>query len=136
MGGLATTQATRVTALRSGRRLEYFTIVWHMFEGGISVVAGIKAGSLSLVGFGVDSLLEIVSGAAMLWRINVDHKLEHRERYELLTLKFIGLCFMALAVYLIYESTVSLIKAEAPKRSLTGIIIAVLSLIIMPIVSQ
>jgi divalent metal cation (Fe/Co/Zn/Cd) transporter len=136
MGGLAANQATRVAVLNSGKKLEYFTIAWHVFEGGISVVAGIMAGSLSLVGFGVDSLLEIVSGSAMLWRINVDDRLAHRERNEMLTLKFIGWCFMALAVYLVYESTISLLKREAPERSAVGIVIAALSLVAMPLVSR
>ena len=136
MGGLATDQEVRVAVLNSGKKLEYFTIAWHLLEGGISVVAGAMAGSLSLVGFGVDSLIELVSGVAMLWRIGVDHRLEQRERNEMLTLKFIGWCFMALAVYLIFESTVSLVKREAPERSPVGIAIAVLSLIVMPIISR
>ena len=136
MSGVATNQEARMAVLTSGRKLEYFTIAWHIFEGGVSIIAGAVAGSLSLVGFGVDSLLEIFSGAAMLWRINVDHKLDRRERYEMLTLKFIGWCFMALAVYLIYESTVSLVKREAPERSAVGIVIAVLSLVVMPLVSR
>jgi divalent metal cation (Fe/Co/Zn/Cd) transporter len=136
MGGVVTNQEGRVSVVTSGRKLEYFTIGWHVFEGVISIIAGAVAGSLSLVGFGVDSLLEIVSGAAMLWRLSVDHKLAHRERNEMLALKAIGWCFMALAVYLIFESTISLVEREAPGRSPLGIAIAVLSLIVMPIVSR
>jgi len=136
MDGVTASQDTRAAVLTSGKKLEYFTIAWHVFEGGVSLAAGVLAGSLSLVGFGVDSLLEIVSGAAMLWRINQDHKVEQRERNEMLALKFIGWCFMVLAVYLIYESTVSLIRQEAPERSPVGIAIAVLSLVVMPLVSR
>ena len=136
MGGVITDQQTRVAALNSGKRLEYFTIVWHLLEGGISVSAGVIAGSLSLVGFGVDSLIELVSGLAMLRRIKVDHRIEQRERNEKLTLKFIGWCFMALAVYLIFESMVSLVDRQAPERSRVGIIIALLSLVVMPLISR
>src|ERR1041385_2889223 len=102
-------------------------IGWHLLEGGISVAAGLAAGSLSLVGFGVDSLIELFSGTAMLWRFRVDHKVEQRERNEMRTLKFIGWCFMALSVYLIFESMVSLVKRQAPERTLVGIVIAALS---------
>jgi divalent metal cation (Fe/Co/Zn/Cd) transporter len=136
MGGITTNQEARVAVLASGKKLEYFTVFWHLLEGGISVVAGVFAGSLSLVGFGVDSLIELVSGMAMLWRIGVDHRLEQRERNEMLVLKFIGWCFMALAVYLIFESTVSLVQFKAPERSPVGIVIAVLSLVVMPLVSR
>jgi len=136
MGGVITDQQTRVAALNSGKKLEYFTIVWHLLEGGISVSAGVIAGSLSLVGFGVDSLIELVSGLAMLRRIKVDHRIEQRERNEKLTLKFIGWCFMALAVYLIFESMVSLVDRQAPERSRVGIIIALLSLVVMPLISR
>ena len=130
------TNRTRVAVLNTGKKLEYFTIVWHLLEGGVSVLAGVVAGSLSLVGFGIDSLLELVSGMAMLWRISVDHRIEHRERNEMLTLKFIGWCFMALSVYLIFEATISLVNRQAPERSPVGIVIAVLSLIVMPLVSR
>jgi|ERR1051326_4740023 divalent metal cation (Fe/Co/Zn/Cd) transporter len=135
MDGMATNR-TRVAVLNTGKKLEYFTIVWHLLEGGVSVLAGVVAGSLSLVGFGIDSLLELVSGMAMLWRISVDHRIEHRERNEMLTLKFIGWCFMALSVYLIFEATISLVNRQAPERSPVGIVIAVLSLIVMPLVSR
>jgi divalent metal cation (Fe/Co/Zn/Cd) transporter len=136
MSGVVTNQEARVALLSSGRKLEYFTIGWHLLEGGISIIAGAAVGSLSLVGFGVDSLIELFSGTAMLWRIRVDHKVEQRERNEMLTLKFIGWCFMALAVYLIFESTVSLVERQAPERTLVGIVIAALSLIVMPLVSR
>jgi divalent metal cation (Fe/Co/Zn/Cd) transporter len=136
MSGVVTNQEARVELLSSGRKLEYFTIGWHLLEGGISVAAGLAAGSLSLVGFGVDSLIELFSGTAMLWRFRVDHKVEQRERNEMRTLKFIGWCFMALSVYLIFESMVSLVKRQAPERTLVGIVIAALSLIVMPLVSR
>src|ERR1041385_3087136 len=136
MSGVVTNQEARVELLSSGRKLEYFTIGWHLLEGGISVAAGLAAGSLSLVGFGVDSLIELASGMAMLWRIRVDHKVEQRERNEMLTLKFIGWCFMALSVYLIYESTVSLVKEQEPERSLGGCVLPARSLVFMPLFSR
>jgi divalent metal cation (Fe/Co/Zn/Cd) transporter len=133
---LATNPGSRITAVQSGKRLEYFTIVWHLAEGGISVLAGVVAGSLALVGFGVDSLIELVSGVAVLWRMSVDHQVDLRERNEKRTLKFIGWSFIALAVYLIFEAIMSFAEKKAPERSPVGIAIAVLSLVVMPLVSR
>jgi divalent metal cation (Fe/Co/Zn/Cd) transporter len=120
----------------SGKHLEYFTIIWHLLEGAISLVAGLVSGSLSLVGFGVDSLIELASGVAVWWRMAVDDKVEHRERNEKLALQLIGGSFIALAGYLIFESVVSFVKQKAPEPSVPGLVIAFLSLIVMPLLSR
>ena len=73
-----------------GRRLEYFTIVWNALEGLIAVAAGVLAGSISLVGFGMDSFIEVTSGATLLWRMSVDADVESRERNEKLSLRIVA----------------------------------------------
>lgn len=78
---------------RRGKRLEYFTIAWNSLEGIIAVVAGIVAGSISLVGFGVDSFIEVASGAALLWRMSVDADEHRRGRIEQISLRMVGACF-------------------------------------------
>jgi hypothetical protein len=93
------TVARKVLAHR-GRRLEYFTILRNGLEGLIAVEAGIVAGSISLVGFGMDSFIEVGSGATLLCRMSVDADVESRERNEKLSLKIVGACFVALAVYI------------------------------------
>ena len=133
---LAANPQTRVLVVSSGKKTEYFTIFWHLLEGVISLGAGISAGSLSLVGFGVDSLVELASGVAVLWRMNVDHDVEHRERNEILAVKLVGWSFIALALYLVLESIVSFVEKKAPEHSLVGIVIAVLSLVVMPVLSR
>jgi divalent metal cation (Fe/Co/Zn/Cd) transporter len=133
---LATDPQNRVLVVSSGKKVEYFTIGWHLLEGVISLAAGIAAGSLSLVGFGVDSLVELASGMAVLWRMNVDHNIHHRERNEKLALKLVGWSFIALALYLVVESIVSFVEKKAPEHSAVGIAIAALSLIVMPILSH
>jgi divalent metal cation (Fe/Co/Zn/Cd) transporter len=133
---LATDPQNRVLVVSSGKKVEYFTIGWHLLEGAISLAAGISAGSLSLVGFGVDSLVELASGMAVLWRMNVDHNIHHRERNEKLALKLVGWSFIALALYLVVESIVSFVEKKAPEHSAVGIAIAALSLIVMPILSH
>jgi len=127
---------SRAATIVTGKRLEYFTVFWHLLEGAISLIAGIAAGSLSLVGFGVDSLIELASGLAVLWMMNVDHRIDQREHNEKRALKFIGWCFIALAAYLIWEAFLSFIEKEAPERSPVGIAIAILSLIVMPLLSR
>src|SRR2546422_6812266 len=87
-----------------GKRLEYFTIAWNSLEGLVAVVAGTIAGSISLVGFGIDSFIEVTSGATLLWRMSVDANQQTRERNERLSIRVVGICFIALAVYVAYES--------------------------------
>ena len=133
---LATDPRPRSMVVSSGKKAEYFSIGWHLLEGGISLAAGVSAGSLSLVGFGVDSLVELASSLAFLWRMNVDHNVEHRARREKLALQLVGWSFIALSLYLILESIVSFVEKKAPEHSAVGIAIAVLSLVAMPLLSR
>ena len=102
----------------------------------MSIAAGAVAGSVSLIGFGLDSLIEVTSGAALLWRLHADLQVSRREEIERKTLQIVGLCFLALAAYIAFDSLVSLIRHEAPKRSLAGIVIAALSLCVMPLLAK
>ncbi len=126
----------RASILRRGRRLEYFTIAYNSLEGLISVVLGLMAGSIALVGFGIDSVIEVTSGAALLWRLHGDNDDKQSERKERITLQIVGVCFLILAVYVSYEAVASLLKREAPERSVLGIILAIASLIVMPLLSR
>lgn len=127
---------TRNEVARRGRRLEYFTIAWNSLEGIVAIVAGLIAGSISLVGFGVDSFIEVTSGAALLWRMSVDTEEYKRERVEQTTLRIVGACFLALAVYVGYEAVGNLIEKKAPEHSLPGIVLACASLVVMPLLSR
>src|SRR5229473_6254756 len=118
----------RQAVAHRGRRLEYFTIVWNGLEGLVAVAAGIAAGSISLVGFGMDSFIEVTSGATLLWRMSVDADVESRERNEKLNLRIVAVCFIALAVYVTYEALSDLITKTVPTHSLPGIILACVSL--------
>jgi divalent metal cation (Fe/Co/Zn/Cd) transporter len=119
-----------------GRRLEYFTIVYNSLEGVFSIAAGLIAGSVSLVGFGLDSAIEVVSGTALLWRLHHDLDPSRRERVERATLRIVGWCFVALAAYIAYESGSALIRREAPERSIPGIVIAAASVVVMPLLAR
>jgi len=102
----------------------------------VGIVAGVIAGSVSLVGFGVDSLIEVTSGAALLWRMSVDADVERREQSEKLSLKIVGGCFLALAAYITYEAVSDLRGKTAPEHSIAGIVLACVSLIVMPVLSR
>ena len=119
-----------------GRRLEYFTNVWNGLEVLVAVVAGLIAGSISLVAFGFDSLIEVTSGAALLWRMTVDSDVERRERIERLSLRIVGTCFLRLAAYIAFESVSDLARRRAPEHSLPGIVLACISLVVMPMLSR
>jgi len=131
----------RSDLVRHGKRLEYFTVAWNSTEALVSIVAGLIAGSVSLVGFGLDSIIEMVSGAALLWRLHhwrLHHDLDRsrREQVERTTLRIVGWCFTALALYILYESGSTLIGHKAPERSLPGIIVAAVSLVVMPLLAR
>ena len=123
----------RASLVRRGRRLEYFTVVYNSLEGLIAVVAGLIAGSIALVGFGFDSLIEVTSGAALIWRLHSDADESRRERVEAIALQIVGVCFLLLAAYVSYDSIKSLIWREHPRESIPGIVLAIASLIVMPL---
>jgi divalent metal cation (Fe/Co/Zn/Cd) transporter len=119
-----------------GKRLEYFTIGWNTLEGLVAVVAGALAGSISLLGFGIDSFIEVTSGTVLLWRMSVDADALKRERNEMFSLRIVGVCFLALAIYVVYESVSDLVSRKAPEHSIPGIVLACVSLIVMPVLSR
>ena len=121
---------------KRGKRLEYFTIAWNCLEGLVGVTAGVRAGSVSLMGFGMDSLIEVTSGATLLWRMSVDADVEKREQNEKLSLRIVGSCFLALAAYITYEAASELLGKTAPVHSVPGIVLASVSLVVMPILSR
>jgi divalent metal cation (Fe/Co/Zn/Cd) transporter len=136
MAELALERRERQSIAQRGKRLEYFTIGWNTLEGLVAVIAGLMAGSISLLGFGIDSFIEVTSGAAVLWRMSVDADAHRRERNEKLALRIVGGCFVALAAYVSYESITDLIQRSKPEASLAGIILAAVSLVVMPLLSR
>lgn len=126
----------RAEVVRHGRRLEYFTIAWNLLEGFVAVIAAAGAGSISLVGFGIDSFIEVTSGSTLLWRMSVDTDASARERNDKRALKIVGICFLGLAAYIAYESVSDLWLRRAPEHSIPGIALACVSLVVMPLLSR
>ena len=119
----------RTAAIIRGRRLEYLTLAWNSLEAIASIGAGLIAGSIALVGFGFDSVIECTSGAALLWRLR-------DERRERTALKLVGASFLVLAAYVAIDAVKVLITKEPPEKSIVGICIAALSLIVMPVLAR
>jgi divalent metal cation (Fe/Co/Zn/Cd) transporter len=125
----------RMALVRSGKRLQYFSIGWNGLEAGVAIVSGLVAHSISLVGFGFDSLIEVTSASAVLWRMHLD-KPDRREHAERVSLRIIGCSFLALAAYLAVDSINSIYRHERPQHSVAGIALAIVSLIVMPLLSR
>jgi divalent metal cation (Fe/Co/Zn/Cd) transporter len=128
--------ADRAGQVQRGLRLEFLTIAYNSVEALVSLAAGILAGSVALVGFGADSLIELASGAALTWRLRADRDRARREHAERVALRIVGVCFLALAVYVTFEAGESLWRREAPERSIPGILIAAASCIVMPLLAR
>src|SRR5689334_3167907 len=126
----------RPALVQRSRRLSYATLVYNSLEGVLSIGAGLLAGSIALVGFGTDSLIELTAGAAALWRLSADLNQGRRERVEQQTLRLIGLCFLALAGYVSLEAIQALVDRTAPEQSALGIGIAAASLLVMPFLAR
>lgn len=124
---------TREDLLKRGKGLEYLTLAWNAVEAFVAIGSGVLAGSTALVGFGVDSVIESSSGAVLLWRL---HETREGSERESVALRLVGVSFLALAVWVGWEATGALLGGEAPEESLIGILLAALSLIVMPILAR
>ena len=122
---------------RKGLYREYFTVGYNILEAVVSIVFGGMANSIALIGFGLDSIVESLSGVVLVWRLRQHGKIsrEAEERTERRATRFVAVTFFILGTYVLVESIRKLVLAEAPETSLPGIIIAVVSLITMPLLT-
>lgn len=125
----------RETLLRRGRRLEYATISYNLLEAVVSLASGTVSGSIALIGFGLDSLIEVTSAAALLWRFGRDQEHERAEA-ERKSLRIVGACFFSVGAWVAFDAAKALWLREAPNESWTGIALASASLIVMPLLAR
>ncbi len=128
--------STRARDVRRGQWLTWATIAYNSLEAVVAIGAGLVAGSVALVGFGFDSVIELVSSIAGLWRLHADASPARRERAERQTLRLIGTCFLVLAAYVMVDASRSLLARERPQESLVGIVLAAGSLVVMPLLAR
>ena len=125
----------RPRLLARGLRLEYLTVGWNIVEGLIAVGAGAAAGSIALIGFGVDSFVETISGAVLIWRLSAEARgtldEESVEQVEERAERLVGVAFLLLAAYVGFEAVRSLLNQEEPLASPIGIALTALSIVVM-----
>ena len=121
--------------LRQGVRIEVITILWMVIEMAVSILAGMAAGSILLIAFGLDSLIELVSGAILLWRLMVERRggeIERLERAEAGAAWVVAVCLGLLCIYVLVSSLYGLLTRSQPESSPVGMIISAAALVIMP----
>ena len=130
------TDDARVALVRRGLWLNYATLSYNIVEAGVSLLVGLLAGSVALVGFGFDSVIEVVASIAAQWRLRADLASERRERVEQTSHRVVGWCFLALGAYIAYESVESLWTRSRPDRTLIGIAVLAASAVVMPLLAR
>ena len=131
----AGTLASRERLQRRGVRLEWFTVAWNVAEALVAIAAGAAAGSIALIGFGVDSGIEVIAASALLWRFRqatADASEAEHGHAEQRALYVVSATFFALAAYIAFEAIQSLASRDEPETSTVGLILAVVSLAVMP----
>ena len=122
---------------RKGLYLEYFNVGYNILEAVVSIVFGSIASSIALIGFGLDSIIESLSGIVLIWRLRQHGKIskETEEKIEKRATRFVAITFFILGLYVLFESIRKLVVVEIPEPSLPGIVIAIISLIAMPVLT-
>jgi divalent metal cation (Fe/Co/Zn/Cd) transporter len=126
----------REPLVRRGIRLNYLTIGYNTVEAIVSLAAGIVAGSVALVSFGVDSAIEVTSAGAAQVRLRADSDPVRRERFERWTHRVVGASFLLLATYVLVDAARSLLLREPPESSAVGLVILALSVVVMPLLAR
>jgi len=129
------TPIDRARLVRRSSRLTALTVAYNLLEGVISLVAGALAGSVSLIGFGIDSGIEVLASVTALWRLRRDDEPAARAAAERRALRIIAVSFFALGAYVSWDAVATLVSRAAPDRSPVGIGLAVASLIVMPLLA-
>lgn len=120
--------------LRRALRLEYLTVGWNIVEGVVSIAAAVVAGSVVLVGFGVDSFVESASGGVLVWRLLAERTADDHEAIERLDRrahKLVAATLVALAAYIAIDASYALWQGEQPQPSLVGIVVTTVSIGVM-----
>lgn len=120
-------------AIQRGQLLEFITITWNVIEASATVTLGVLANSALLLGFGLDAVVEASSGLILLWRLRHGDQGEARER---MAQRLVGLSLLGLAAFVAFDSIKALLNREIPDASFFGMVIAGISIIIMPLLAR
>jgi divalent metal cation (Fe/Co/Zn/Cd) transporter len=122
----------RTALIRRSRTLTRATLAYNVIEGLVAVGAALASGSVALLGFGIDSFIEVAASVAALWRLRADRDVARREVAERRTLRVIGISFLLLAAYVTADAAHALWARTPPEESWPGVVLAVASLVVMP----
>jgi divalent metal cation (Fe/Co/Zn/Cd) transporter len=116
-------------------KVAYFNVAYHIIEGIVSILFGIIAGSIALIGFGLDSFVELMSGTIIIWRFTKHRELSEKEamQKEMKAIKMISYSFFVLAAYILYESASKLYLHDKPDPTIVGIVISLISIVVMTV---
>ena len=128
--------AHQIALVRRGLQLSYATLAYNCLEGVIAILAGLAAGSIALIGFGADSLIEVTASLTAIWRLRSDSDPGRREQSERISLRIVGILFLALAAYVAADAFQALITRQAPDASVIGLVLAAASLVVMPLLAN
>ena len=118
---------------RAGRKIEFLSIGWTALESVVGVIAGVLAGSVALISFGIDSMIEVASSLVLVWRLSDVSAMEDREAFAH---RLVGVCFLALAVYVSFEALKDLLTLSTPRVTYFGIIYAAACIVVMPLIAR
>ena len=118
---------------RAGLRIEFLSIGWTALESIVGIIAGVLAGSVALISFGIDSVIEVASSLVLVWRLSGASAAEDREEFAH---RLVGVCFLALAVYVSFEAMKDLLTRSTPRVSYFGIIYAAACVVVMPLLAR
>jgi Predicted Co/Zn/Cd cation transporters len=128
--------SSRQALVRRGLLLNYATIAYNCVEAVVALVSGFLAGSVALVSFGFDSVIEVTASGAGQWRLRADVDPVRRARVERISHRIIGWSFVALAVYVLLDSAETLWRREHPRPTVTGLLLLCLSVVVMPVLAR
>jgi divalent metal cation (Fe/Co/Zn/Cd) transporter len=127
---------SRPALVRRGLALNWLTIGYNVVEAVVAIGAGVVSGSVALLGFGLDSVIEVTASGAAQWRLRADLDPVRRAHAERITLRIIGWSFLALGTYVVIDSAATLLQHEPPERSVVGLVLLALSAVVMPVLAR
>lgn len=133
---MITTRSGRETAVRRSRVLTWLTIGWNVVEGIVAVAAGAVAGSISLIGFGLDSAIEVSASVVLVWRLAQERKGGCMAASDRRAARLIAVSFAVLSAYVIAQGSTDLATGAKPDSSLIGVLLTALSLVVMPVLAR
>ncbi|HVL82398.1 MAG TPA: cation transporter, partial [Actinomycetota bacterium] len=126
----------RPAAVRRAKLLNKVTIGYNVTEAVVSLAAGFAAGSVSLIGFGLDSSIEVSAALILAWRLHQERHDDCKQPSDRLATRAIAISFWVLAGYVGFEAVRDLVTASAPEASIVGIVVASVSLVVMPVLAR